>query len=99
MRSHGFTAVSVSSASACLKNGKLAIKPEHLSILDRADRIFVATDMDEAGQKCAAAFATFLPAWKLFRVSWPYEKGGSDPKDIGEIYIQAQTEEELQEAD
>src|SRR5262249_26335085 len=81
-----------SSATACVKGGRLAIKEEHLRALERADRIFVVTDMDEPGQKCAAAFPTSLPNSKVFRVSWEYEKGFG-PKDIGEIYIQAHTEE------
>jgi 5S rRNA maturation endonuclease (ribonuclease M5) len=88
MRSHGFSAVSVSSATTCLKDGKLRIKPEHIEKLSQAERIFVATDMDDAGDKCAAAFEAVLPPHKAFRVRWAYKKGGADAKDIGEVYVQ-----------
>src|SRR5271154_3128086 len=56
MQAAGFNTVSVSSATACLKDGKLKIKPEHLDALRKADRIFIAVDMDKAGEACAAAF-------------------------------------------
>lgn len=87
MRAHGFTAVSVSSATTSVAGGRLKIKPEHLQLLHRAERIFVAADMDDAGQKCAAAFAAEFPAYKLFRVTWPFHgKDAGDPKDVGELY-------------
>jgi 5S rRNA maturation endonuclease (ribonuclease M5) len=88
MRCHGFSAVSVSSATTCLKDGQLRIKPEHIEKLAHAERVFIATDMDDAGEKCAAAFETVLPPHKVFRVRWEYRKGGAEPKDIGEIYAQ-----------
>jgi 5S rRNA maturation endonuclease (ribonuclease M5) len=89
MQAHRFVAVSVSSAASTLSNGKLKILPEQLEKVSSAERIFVATDMDEAGNKCAEALQRALPLKKTFRVSWPYQgKSSSDPKDIGDLYVQ-----------
>ncbi len=90
LRSNGFTAVSVSSATTCLnRDGGFNIRKEHLDQLQSAERIFIVTDMDEPGQRCAEAFERFLPRYKCFRISWPYRgKESTDPKDIGEIFAQ-----------
>jgi 5S rRNA maturation endonuclease (ribonuclease M5) len=89
MRAHGFNAVSVSSATTCLKDGKLRIKDDHLAKLMLAERVFIVTDMDAAGEKCAAAFEAVLPRHKAYRISWPYQRDAPGPKDIGEVYLQA----------
>lgn len=92
MEAQGRIAVSVSSASACVdKNGELKIDPAHLKILDRADFVFVATDQDPAGNKCAEAFERCpdIASRKVRRIAWPY--GGQrskDPKDIGDLFLQ-----------
>lgn len=90
LQAHGFTAVSVSSATTCIgSDGKLKIQADHLSKLEGAERIFIVTDMDEAGNKCAAAFEGQLPPYKVFRLNWEYRgKDSHDPKDIGEVYAQ-----------
>jgi len=75
METLGFHAVSVSSATACLTNkGVLTIQPAHLEKLNRATRIYIATDQDDAGQKCAAAFERILPRHKTRRLNWQYRK-------------------------
>ena len=87
MRQAGFTAISVSSATTCLDKGELTIEPDHMHILERAERIFLWTDQDDAGQKCAAAFEKVLAPYKTFRVTWTYRgKESGDPKDVGELY-------------
>lgn len=90
LRAHGFYAVSVSSASACLNaDGTLKIVPEELARLERADSIFLALDMDAPGQKCADAFARLLNG-RCYRLNWPYGgKDSADPKDIGEVFAQS----------
>jgi DNA primase len=76
METQGFHAVSVSSATACLTSkGTLTIQPAHLEKLKLATRIYIATDQDEAGQKCAAAFERILPRDKTYRLTWPYQGG------------------------
>jgi DNA primase len=72
MAAQGFVAVSVSSATTCLENGDLKILPEHIEKLKQAERVFLAFDMDTAGQKCAAAFEKVLPRCKTFRLECPY---------------------------
>lgn len=88
--SHGLNAVSVSSATAVVnKDGGLKIKPEHLAAAQEADKVFLALDMDDPGQKCAAEFERVLPSYKTFRLMWPFEKGApglKGCKDIGELY-------------
>jgi putative DNA primase/helicase len=90
MESHGFLAVSVSSATTCLdRDGNLKIDPEYLEILATAERIILALDQDPAGQRCAEAFEqnqAFNPAL-ISRMVWPYNgKRLRDPKDLGELY-------------
>jgi hypothetical protein len=96
MRSQGRNAVSVSSATACLdKEGKFKFAPDVLQrLVEDADRIFLALDQDDAGNRCAKAFEAALPSYKTFRVKWPYEKATEDlpksgHKDIGELYAVA----------
>lgn len=90
LRIHGFNAVSVSSATTYLKGGKLQIKPEHIDVLRKAERIYIAVDMDAAGEACAAAFDEVLPRHKVFRIRWEFRgKDSGDPKDIGELYSQS----------
>ena len=93
LESHGFHAVSVSTASGCLKKdrqtGELSvdIDPAHLEkLLERAHVVYLALDMDKAGQECADAFEKVLPSFKARRLSWEYRKGEDFPKDVGEIY-------------
>ena len=87
---HGYTAVSVSSATSCISGGKLKLLPAHVQKLKSAKRIFIATDMDNAGQSCAYALECCLPANKTFRIVWPYSgKESRDPKDIGEVYTES----------
>ena len=87
MATHGFYAVSVGSASTVINSDKkLKIEPEILHRIGDCERVYLALDMDEPGQKCADAFERELPAVKTFRLMWPYTKGTSGEKDIGEIY-------------
>jgi len=81
MQAHGFSAVSVSSATTCLQKGELIIREEDLKKLQADDRkIFLALDQDAAGRACADAFEKLLPAYQVYRLEW------TSPKDIGEIY-------------
>lgn len=82
MKSVGCNAVSVSSATTCLRNGELNIDLKHLEKLLTAERIYIVTDQDDAGNKCAKAFEKILPGYKSFRLTWDAAKG----KDIGELY-------------
>ena len=88
MESHGFNAVSVSSATSCLnQEGQLKFAKEVLEGLSKAERIFLALDMDAAGQRCADAFSKALPPYKTHRLTWKYGgKESGDPKDVGEVY-------------
>lgn len=100
MKAHGYTAVSVGSATTCLDKGKLKIKREYLDKLHAMDcKIVLVLDQDKAGRECAKAFADEFPSWQLLDVTWPYEPdlkdewlpGGvkvdlHEPKDIGEVY-------------
>jgi 5S rRNA maturation endonuclease (ribonuclease M5) len=90
MRQAGFTAVSVSSATTCLDKDELRLDPAQFKILESAEKIFLWTDQDEAGNRCATAFEKVLPAYKTFRVAWPYRgKESGDAKDVGELYQKA----------
>jgi hypothetical protein len=87
--SHGFNAVSVSSATTCLDSqGNLKIDKAAIDrICELAERIYIATDMDGPGQGCAEAFLRALPQQKIRRLMWLYRgKNSKDPKDIGELY-------------
>jgi hypothetical protein len=87
MRSHGLSAISVSSATTCVQAGTLRICKEHLMGLDRADKIYLLLDQDAPGQTCADAFEKVLPGFKTLRLTWPYGgKDSTDAKDIGELY-------------
>jgi hypothetical protein len=91
MRSYGYPAISVSSATACLdRDGKLKFDEKLVNkIAARSERIFIATDMDAAGVTCAAAWLKALPPYKTFRIEWTYGgKASEDPKDIGDLYKQ-----------
>jgi hypothetical protein len=74
--------VSVPSASACVGgDGDLRIDPAHLARLKNFNgKFFVATDQDEAGERCANALIKALPKGTAFRVSW------DGAKDVGELY-------------
>lgn len=90
MEAHGFHAVSVSSATTCIDSaGNLKIEDEQLGILARAENIFIATDQDSAGEKCADAFerCDVFNKLQIKRISWPYGgKRSGDPKDVGDLY-------------
>jgi|SRR5579883_870463 len=93
MRSLGFNAVSVSSATTCLnKDGSFKFDIAALQKLaEDADRVFLALDQDAAGSDCARAFEKVLASYKTFRVTWPYEKATDEKeqvghKDIGDLY-------------
>lgn len=88
LRSYGYNAVSVCSASvAANREGVLTVDPRDIQRLnENAGRIFLALDMDAAGQRCADAFEKALLPYKTFRLSWRYRgKESGDPKDIGEF--------------
>jgi hypothetical protein len=90
LQAHDFNAVSVSSASTCLVDGKLKIDVGHLEKLKAAGRIILMLDQDDPGQQCAAAFEKEYPPHQVFRATWPFGgKGTSEPKDVGEIYAQS----------
>lgn len=84
--SHGFQAVSVNSATASHSKDGLKTKEEHLNTVLKANRIFLAFDMDSAGKECAAAFQKVLPRYKTYRMVWPYVKNVSGQKDVGDLY-------------
>lgn len=88
--SHGFTAVSVSSATVVVsKDGGLNVNSEHIALLNQAEKIILAFDQDEAGQRCAEVFEQALPEYKTYRLTWPYQKGTLGAvKDVGELYLQ-----------
>jgi 5S rRNA maturation endonuclease (ribonuclease M5) len=87
MRSHGLSAISVSSATTCVQAGILRIRKEDLDALDRADKIYLLLDQDAPGQTCADAFEKALPGFKTLRLTWPYGgKDSTDAKDVGELY-------------
>jgi hypothetical protein len=88
MRQAGFNAVSVSSATTCLDHGTLKINPDHLAIVNKAERIFLWLDMDDAGNRCTEAWKNVLPTYKVFRPRWPYDKSNDNPgsKDVGELF-------------
>ncbi len=56
MRQAGFPTISVSSATTCLEKDELRIFPAHMEILQRAERVFIWTDQDEAGQEMRGGF-------------------------------------------
>jgi hypothetical protein len=90
LRSHGLNAVSVSSATTCLKDGKLKFDIP-TALVEGSNEIFLALDQDDAGNICTKAFESVLPTFKTFRVKWPYEKATEERpqvglKDIGELY-------------
>lgn len=92
LKAHGYTAVSVSSATTCVddKSGDLKIHQELLDSLgSKFEKIILLLDSDDAGRKCAAAFKKHFPKWQIVDVFWEYEKGTDDPKDIGEVYATA----------
>ncbi len=92
--SHGFNALSVSSATTCIDSaGNLKFDKAAIDLLcEKAERIYVATDMDGPGQRCADAFIGALPPYKTRRLIWPYAgKDSNDPKDIGELYQKSPT--------
>ena len=91
LKSHAFRAVSVSSATTCIdSNGNLKFNKALLDKLsETAERIYIATDMDGPGQRCADAFVKSLPPYKTRRLLWSYTgKDSGDPKDVGELYQQ-----------
>lgn len=89
VRSHGIPCVSVSSATACVnKEGGLQILSEQIAELQKAEFIFLALDQDKAGNECADAFVRALRKYNVHRVTWPYVKGESGAKDLGELYEQ-----------
>jgi AAA domain/CHC2 zinc finger len=90
LRSHGLNAVSVSSATTCLKDGKLKFDIP-TALVEGSNEIFLALDQDDAGNICTKAFESVLPTFKTFRLKWPYQKETADlpksgHKDIGELY-------------
>jgi hypothetical protein len=96
MVSHGFPAISVSSATACLSRSDgsflddpgvtLTFSSGDLHKLSQVKNIYLALDQDAEGQKCAHALQKALPHAKI--LTWQYGgKGSSDPKDVGEIYL------------
>ncbi len=94
LKSHGFRSVSVSSATTCIdSNGNLKFDKAVLDKLNEtAERIYIATDMDSPGKRCADAFLRALPPYKTRRLQWLYGgKDSQDPKDIGELYQQNPT--------
>jgi hypothetical protein len=87
--SHGFSALSVSSATTCVDSGgNLKFETGVIDQLcEKAERIYIATDMDGPGQRCANAFVKALPPYKTRHLVWPYGgKDSNDPKDVGELY-------------
>jgi len=88
VRSHGYYSISPSSATACLRDGELTIRPEDLERLERIPNIYLWSDMDAAGWAYAAAAEKRFPD-KCFRVQWQYRgKASGDAKDVGELYAQ-----------
>src|SRR5262249_25442952 len=88
LRSYGYHAVSVSSASVAANSaGTLNVEKKDIELLaQNAARIFLAMDMDAAGQRCAEAFEKVLPPYKTFRLAWQNRgKQSGDPKDVGEF--------------
>lgn len=80
MVSHGFPAISISSATGCVnRDGSLKFTPEDLEKL-REKEIFLALDQDEPGRECAVLFQAAIPHAKI--LTW------GDVKDIGELYQQ-----------
>lgn len=86
LESHGFHAISVSSASACINsNGSLKFKAEDLEKFGLVQGIYLALDQDAAGRECAEGLHEALP-WSRI-LTWEYRgKDSGDPKDIGEMY-------------
>jgi P4 family phage/plasmid primase-like protien len=84
--SHGFNAISVSSATACLgSDGTLKFGSHALEKLRQVEQIYLALDQDESGHSCAVALQRALPQARI--LSWEYHgKDSGDLKDIGEIY-------------
>lgn len=86
----GYRSVSVSSASACVKrvNGEeiITVESQYIDKIRDAHQVFILTDMDEAGEKCARLLSKAIdrPS-KTFRLHWDYVKGSGQPKDIGEL--------------
>jgi 5S rRNA maturation endonuclease (ribonuclease M5) len=93
MRSHGLSAISVSSATTCVSSdGSLKLNPTHVKELDKAEKIYLFLDQDAPGQACADAFEKALPRFKTLRVTWPYGgKESKDAKDVGELYTKDPT--------
>jgi AAA domain/Toprim-like len=88
LRSYGYNAVSVSSASvAATRDGSLNIEKSQIENLSQnPSRIFLALDMDAAGQRCAEAFEKAFPPYKTYRLTWPYGgKQSGEYKDIGDF--------------
>lgn len=94
--SHGLPAISVSSATACLTRNNsgflddpgvsLKFSLSDLDKLKQVENVYLALDQDAEGQKCAHALHKALSHAKI--LIWPYGgKGSTDPKDIGEIYL------------
>jgi len=89
LRSHGLTAISVSSAGCGPAEGELKIRQQDLDKLKKAERIFLVLDQDADGQRCAGAFERAFQR-TAYRLTWTYSgKGSNDSKDIGEVYAQA----------
>jgi putative DNA primase/helicase len=86
MVSHGFPAISVSSATAFMNSdGTLKFSSDEIAKIQQVDNVYIAVDQDEAGKECAAALQQELPHAKI--LTWTYrglESG--DAKDVGEIF-------------
>jgi putative DNA primase/helicase len=86
MVSHGFPAISVSSATACMNSdGTLKFSSDDIAKVRRVDNIYIAVDQDDAGKQCAKALQQALPHAKV--LTWNYRGTDSgDAKDVGEIF-------------
>jgi 5S rRNA maturation endonuclease (ribonuclease M5) len=74
VKSIGYNAVSVDSANHQLSEPDIAL-------LRSYSVVFIATDMDQAGNRCAEALQRVLP--RAIRLLW-----NPEAKDIGELYAQ-----------